>query len=142
MRTHVKGMVSNCDAPIYVGPLTTRQLAEYMWSLSVSMPQNECLFTQDSNMSKNGHVEPIHPYSPKVINYITIVSRVNYTLIQTCLNQNVSYMFYKNICGQCPVVEFSYLGYSPPKCSCNGTPNIQVKHTSRYSNVYMLWMRM
>ena len=26
---------------------------------------------------------------------------------------------------QCLVVEFSYLGYSPPKCSCNDTPNIQ-----------------
>ena len=26
---------------------------------------NECLSTGDSNMSKNGHVGPIQPYSPK-----------------------------------------------------------------------------
>ena len=39
---------------------------------------------------------------------------------------------------QCPVVKFSYIRYSPPKCSCNGTPNIQVKHVCPYSNVYML----
>ena len=43
---------------------------------------------------------------------------------------------------QCPVVEFSYMGYSPPKCSCNCTPNIQVKHVCPYLNVYILWMRM
>ena len=36
----------------------------------------------------------------------------------------------------------SYMGHSPSKCSCNGTPNIQVKHVCSYSNVYMLWMRM
>ena len=36
----------------------------------------------------------IHTHQ-NIINYITIVSRVNYTLIQTCINQNVSYMFYK-----------------------------------------------
>ena len=43
---------------------------------------------------------------------------------------------------QRPVVEFSYMGYSPPKCSCNGTPNIQAKHICSYSNVYMIFMRM
>ena len=26
---------------------------------------------------------------------------------------------------QCSVMEFSYLGYSSPKCSCNDAPNIQ-----------------
>ena len=30
-----------------------------------------------------------------ITNYITIVSGVNYTPIQTCTNPNVSYMFYK-----------------------------------------------
>ena len=29
---------------------------------------------------------------------------------------------------QCPVVEFSYMGYSPPKCSCIGN---QTKHSSK-----------
>ena len=39
---------------------------------------------------------------------------------------------------QCPVVEFSYLGYSQPKCSCNGNhTNIQVNHAYPYLNVYM-----
>ena len=43
---------------------------------------------------------------------------------------------------QRPVVEFSYMGYSPPKCTCNGTPNIQAKQICSYSNVYMIWIRM
>ena len=39
---------------------------------------------------------------------------------------------------QCPVVEFSCMGYSPPKCSCNGNhTNIQVNHSYPYLNVYM-----
>ena len=39
---------------------------------------------------------------------------------------------------QCPVVEFSNMGYSPPKCSCNGNQtNIQVNHAYSYLNVYM-----
>ena len=39
---------------------------------------------------------------------------------------------------QCPVVEFSYMGYSSPKfsCNCNQT-NIQVNHAYPYLNVYM-----
>ena len=28
---------------------------------------------------------------------------------------------------QCPVEKYSYKGYSPPKCTYNGTPHIQVK---------------
>ena len=36
----------------------------------------------------------MHTHQNKT-NYITIVSRVNYTILQTCINQNVSYMFYK-----------------------------------------------
>ena len=59
---------------------------------------NECLSTRDSNISKNGHVGPyIHHTHKNISNYITIVSRVNYTPIQTCINLNVSYMFYKII---------------------------------------------
>ena len=46
-------------------------------------------------MSKNGHVRPIHSYSPKYNQLYYMVSRVNYTLIETCINQNASYMFYK-----------------------------------------------
>ena len=30
---------------------------------------------------------------------------------------------------QCPVVELSYMGYSPPKCTCNGSTQI---HSSKY----------
>ena len=41
----------------------------------------------------------IHTHQ-NITNYITKVSRVNYTLIQTCVNQNVSYMFYKKIYNQ------------------------------------------
>ena len=67
------------------GPLTTRQPAEYMWPLSVSMPQNECLSTRDSNVSKKGHVGPIHPYSSKYNQ-----------LYYNSFNQNILYMFYKN----------------------------------------------
>ena len=33
-------------------------------------------------MSKNGYVGPIHPYSQRIVNYTTTVSRVSYTLIQ------------------------------------------------------------
>ena len=29
---------------------------------------------------------------------------------------------------QCPVVELSYMGYSPPKCTCNGNQT----HSSKY----------
>ena len=36
----------------------------------------------------------IHTHQ-NITNYITIVSRVNYTPIQTCIDHNVSYMFYK-----------------------------------------------
>ena len=39
---------------------------------------------------------------------------------------------------QCPVVEFSYMGYSSPKCLCNGNhTNIQVNCAYPYLNVYM-----
>ena len=64
------------------GPLTTRQPVEYMWSLSVSMPQNECLFTRDSHMSKNGHVGLYIQTHQNITNYITIVSRLITLLIQ------------------------------------------------------------
>ena len=30
---------------------------------------------------------------------------------------------------QCPVVELSYMGYSPPKCTCNGSTQT---HSSKY----------
>ena len=36
---------------------------------------------------------------------------------------------------QCPVVEFSYSSYSPPKCSCNGTPNIQFTFHTIHVNI-------
>ena len=48
-------------------------------------------------MSKNGHIGPYINAHQNITNYITIVSRVNYTLIQTCIDHNVTYMFYKNI---------------------------------------------
>ena len=46
-------------------------------------------------MSKMATWGPYIHTHQNIINYITIVSRVNYTLIQTCIDQNVSYMFYK-----------------------------------------------
>ena len=56
-------------------------------------------------MSKSGHVGlHIHTHQD-TINYITIVTRVNYTFMQTCINQNVSYMFYK-ICNQSHMLAF------------------------------------
>ena len=36
---------------------------------------------------------------------------------------------------QCSVVEFSYLGYSLSKCSCNGTPNIQFTFHTIHVNI-------
>ena len=48
-------------------------------------------------MSKNGHIGLYIHTHQNISNYMTIVSRVNYTLIQTFINRNVSYMFYKNI---------------------------------------------
>ena len=42
------------------GYLTIRQPVEYMYPLRVSLPQNKCLSTRDSNISKNGRVGPIH----------------------------------------------------------------------------------
>ena len=46
-------------------------------------------------MSKMATSSPYIHTHQNIINYITIVSRVNYTLIHTCIGQNVSYMFYK-----------------------------------------------
>ena len=46
-------------------------------------------------MSKNGHIGSYIRTHQNIINYITIVSRVNYTLIHICFNHNICYMFYK-----------------------------------------------
>ena len=71
-------------------------------------------------MSKNGHVGPYIHAHQNITNYITIVSRVNYTLIQTCINQNVSYMFYKIYNQSHMSAFFSKTATSerrPPECS-------------------------
>ena len=36
-------------------------------------------------------------------------------------------MFFPRRGEQCPVVEFPYMGYSPPKCSCNGKYTHSIK---------------
>ena len=36
---------------------------------------------------------------------------------------------------QRPVIEFSYMGYSPPKCSFKGTPNIQFTFHTIHVNI-------
>ena len=56
--------------------------------MSVSLPETQTYV----KMAMSGPY--IHTHQ-NITNYITIVSRVNYTLIQTCINQNVSYMFDK-----------------------------------------------
>ena len=56
--------------------------------MSVSLPETQT-YVKMVTLSSYIHTQQ------NITNYITIVSRVNYTLIQTCINQNVSYMFYK-----------------------------------------------
>ena len=58
--------------------------------MSVSLPETQI----EVKMATSGPY--IHTHQ-NITNYITIVLRVNYTPIQTCINQNVTYMFYKNI---------------------------------------------
>ena len=74
--------------PRLEGLLTTCQPAEYIQPLRISMPQNECLSTRDSYISKNGHVGPIRPYSPKCNQlYYNSFQELNYTLIQACFTK-------------------------------------------------------
>ena len=53
-----------CDAPTR-GSIDNSSTHGIHVVIEFSMPQNECLSTRDSNMSKNGHFGPIHPYLPK-----------------------------------------------------------------------------
>ena len=78
------------------------------------------LISWDPYMRKNGHVEPIHHTHQNITHYITLVSRVNYTLIQhvsiimfhTCFTQiykqsHISTLFSKPASSERRLPEYS-----------------------------------